>query len=284
MQMIKTPRANAHGVFFRPDFFKRAGVKSCLLAWLVIWASHTSANCPAVHIDEVATVAHIYDADTLRLEDGRRVRVLGINAPETAGKKRAAEPLAQAGLNATQAFFRADKQVRLSYGKQRHDRYGRLLAHVYNTKGQSLAASLLREGLAFHIVVPPNASAAECLQARERQARHAGKGVWREKYWQARPAADLKLRDTGFLRIQGRIVKVTEAKDIWLELDGPVVLKIAAQDKRLFPKKQWRNWHGKMVEVNGWVVNRSSAETSKKGFKPLQLQLRSPYAITLLHQ
>lgn len=282
MLTTKTPRAKAHGVFFRPEFHIRAGVKSCLLAWLVVLASHASANCPAAQIDEVAKVAHIYDADTLRLDDGRRVRVLGINAPETAGKKRVAEPLAQAGLNATQAFFRADKQVRLSYDQQRHDRYGRLLAHVYNTKGQSLAASLLREGLAFHIVVPPNASAAECLQAQERLARRADKGVWQEHYWRARPAEALKLRDTGFLRIQGRIVKVTEGKDIWLELDGPVVLKIAGQDKRLFPQKQWRNWRGKPVEVNGWVINRSSAETSKKGFKPLQLQLRSPYALTLL--
>lgn len=282
MLTTKTPRASAPGVFFRPEYLKSAGVKSCFLAWLVVLASHTSANCPAAHIDEVAKVAHIYDGDTLRLDDGRRVRVLGINAPETASKNRTAEPLAQAGLNATQAFFRADKQVRLSYDQQRHDRYGRLLAHVYNTKGQSLAASLLRDGLAFHIMVPPNASAAECLQAREWQARRAGRGIWQERYWRARPAAELKLRDTGFLRIQGRVVKVTEGKDIWLELDGPLVLKIATQDKYLFTGKPWRNWRGKQIEVNGWVINRSSAETSKKGFKPLQLQLRSPYAITLL--
>lgn len=278
----KTPPVKADGVFFHPDFLAGSSVKQCLsVLLLALLASSSLANCPAQRIDEVVRIAHVYDGDTLRLEDGRRVRMLGINAPEMAQKSVAAEPLGQSGQRAVATFFRTDKQAYLSYDRQRHDRYGRLLAHVYNQKGESLAASLLRDGLAFHIVVPPNLSAAECLHQQQQAARDSAKGVWREPYWRARPAAKLKLTDTGFLRVQGTVVKITEGRDIWLELNGPLVLKIAAQDKHLFSARQWQNWRGKRIEVTGWVIDRTSTQSQKRGFKPLQLQLRSPYAVTL---
>lgn len=240
------------------------------------------AGCPASKIDEVARVAHIYDGDTLRLDDGRRIRVLGINSPENGGKHSQAEPLGAEAKRLAQAFFRRDKKVQLAFDPQKRDRYGRHLAHVYDTKGRSLAAHLLAKGLAFHILVPPNTTDAECLRQQEDRARLAGKGVWRESYWRARNVAELELTDNGFLRVQGRVVKITDGRDIWIELDGPLVLKIAAGDKSHFGHYQWRSWQGKTLEVTGWVVNRSSAETRKKGFKPLQLQLRSAYSVRLL--
>ena len=58
------------------------------LAWLAAaivvvqppaWAD---AGCGAAHIDEYAAVAYIYDGDTVRLGDGRHVRLVGINTPE----------------------------------------------------------------------------------------------------------------------------------------------------------------------------------------------------------
>lgn len=240
------------------------------------------AGCPAVKIDEVARVAHIYDGDTLRLDDGRRIRVLGINSPETGGEHSRAEPLGAEAKRLAQAFFRSDKKVQLVFDQQKRDRYGRYLAHVYDAKGRSLAAHLLAEGLAFHILVPPNATSAECLRQQESKARFADKGVWRENYWRARNVAGLSLKDNGFLRVRGRVTKITEGRDVWLELDGPLVLKIAASDKSRFDRHQWRDWRGKTLEVTGWVVNRSSAETKKKGFKPLQLQVRSAYSVRLL--
>lgn len=243
---------------------------------------NTRADCPAGKVDEVVRVAHVYDGDTLRLDDGRRIRVLGINSPEAAGKHTKAEPLGVKATQAAQTFFRRNKQAQLTFDEQQRDRYGRYLAHVYNAQGQSLAASLLADGLAFHIVVPPNVTEAECLQRQGESARLAGRGVWRDSYWRARKVADMGLADTGFLRLQGRVVKITEGRDIWIELDGPLVLKITAADKRYFSRYQWRSWQGKTLEVNGWVINRSSAETRKKGFKPLQLPLRSAYSVQIL--
>src|SRR5690606_30882149 len=142
------------------------------------------------------------------------IRVLGINSPELATKHSAKQsdpklvnqPLAVAAKQAAEAFFKGTQELQLSYDHQRKDRYGRHLAHVYNARGQSLAAKLLRDGLAFHVVLAPNDSDAGCLQQQEVLAREAGIGIWREPYWRARRADTLTLDDVGFLRIQGRVV------------------------------------------------------------------------------
>lgn len=270
-QQIKTPSAQACGVFFR----------SLLGATWLVFCPSVLAECPAQQVDELATIAHVYDGDTLRLQDGRRVRVLGINTPEAATKKRAAEPLSDAAKQAAQRFFKADKQVRLQFDRERHDKYGRLLANVYDSNGQNLAAHLLRQGLAFHIVVPPNTTGAKCLHQQEQVARKLGLGIWQHSHWRARSANSLSVADTGFQRIKGKVMKVTEARDIWIELDGPVVLKIAARDKQYFESTPWRNWKGKTLEASGWVVNRGSSSTQQKAFKPLVLPLHTTYAVSV---
>src|SRR5690606_14591100 len=140
-----------------------------------------AADCPASKIHELAQIAHVYDGDTLRLKDGRKLRIIGINAPEKSASGRAAEALADAATRAASAFFNAE-HVRLEFDKERRDRYVRMLAHAYNNEGRSLAAHLLEQGLAFHIGVPPNLTAADCLARHQQRARQQKKGVWRDPF------------------------------------------------------------------------------------------------------
>lgn len=84
------------------------------------------------------------DGDTLRMPDGERVRLLGVDTPET----HRPECLAEAMLGALATRYTAS---RLSEGvtlrREGEDRYGRTLARVY-VGGEDLAAALIREGLA----------------------------------------------------------------------------------------------------------------------------------------
>lgn len=249
------------------------GVFVCLL---VGWVGQLHANCPAVRIEETAHIAQVFDGDTLRLKDGRRVRVLGINSPELANRDKDGQPLAEEARAATRRFFPKHALVHLAYDRERKDRYGRILAHVYNAEHQDLASHLLVSGLAFHVVVPPNTAQSECLVKQEVLARKNGLGVWRSPYWRARPVGELRLDETGFLRLRGKITKVNLTRDIWLELDGPVVIKVAAADRHYFARQDWKALKGKSVIIQGWAVDRSSASQRKKGFKPLQIQLRHP--------
>jgi len=58
-----------------------------LLAGILLYCSATRAgvadNCAAGQTSERVRVIHVYDGDTVKLADGRRLRFIGINTPET---------------------------------------------------------------------------------------------------------------------------------------------------------------------------------------------------------
>jgi micrococcal nuclease len=115
-------------------------------------------------------VARVLDGDTVVLESGERVRYLGINTPE-AGQPFAAEATAR---NAALVRGRA---VTLETDTEVRDQYGRLLAFVH-VGGISVSATLIREGLAHVLFIPPNGKHAEALLALQREAQTARRGIW----------------------------------------------------------------------------------------------------------
>ncbi len=248
------------------------------------------AECTPAGEGEMAVVERVYDGDTIKLADGRHVRILGVNAPEVDhGKEKTGQALGEDARQMTEAFVKKDKQVRLYYDTERVDRYERTLAHVYNTKGNSLAGELLRAGLGFHVAIPPNLSLSECLHDQQQIARTKGLGIWSNAYWRAKPAAQLSEDDTGFMRVTGRVISVRHAQSIWLELDGPIAIKITPSDLPNFSVRSWKSWEGRQVEVRGWVTESGSEKRkpSKKSktqtqSKPLVVQPRIQGNLELL--
>jgi len=228
----------------------------------VLFALPTAAReCPAQRIDERATVATVTDGDTLHLRDGRSVRFIGINAPEIGRKGRPSEPFAQQARAAVQRMLGRDAVVGLRFDRERRDRYGRLLAHVYSADGRSLEAGLLSRGLAAQIVVPPNLSELDCYRAAEREARSAGRGVWGSIY-RPLPVATLSRDVRGFRLIRGRIVTVADSKySVWLNFprrpgEGRyqgVALRIPRKDLDNFPPGYLRGLEGREVIARGWL-------------------------------
>ncbi len=125
---------------------------------------------------ETALVTWVVDGDTLELEDGRRVRVLGVDAPETGHGDAGPEPLSAAATERTRGLV-AGRRVRLEVDTTDRDRYGRLLRHVW-VGGRLLAEVLVREGLGRAYVIPPDDRYTEDLAAAERAARADGLGLW----------------------------------------------------------------------------------------------------------
>lgn len=266
----KTPRVCALGVFL------------CLLG-------SGALACPAPESmpRETAQLAHIHDGDSLRLSDDRRIRLLGINAPEVAWDGEPAEPLANQARDRLRGLLKPGDALQLVYDTERKDRYGRTLAHVYTEEGMSLEGLLLRRGLAFHIAVPPNLALADCLAQLEQGAREAGAGLWQENVWPAKAAANLSPADSGYQRVSGRVQDVSRSGgQLWLELDGPLVLRVTRSDLAYFPEdfaqRAQSQWLGRRVEVHGWVIDRSGSGAVERGYQPLMLLLRSPHAVRLL--
>lgn len=270
---------------------KIPGVFLCV-SLVSLWPIKGLAECGSSSGASVQVV-RVSDGDTLKLQDGRSVRVLGINAPEITHGKKAGQPLGRESRAAAQVFIdRAQGQVRLGYEREQRDHYGRLLAHVYDDRGRSLAAEQLRTGMAMQVGVPPNIAQAQCLAAVEQVARNKKLGIWRNQYWQPLPANSMRGDETGFRLVSGRVAKVDINSAVWLELDGKLVVRIAKKDWPLFDKESfgnekfghdkraWRALLGRKIELRGWINQQKSKRSQQ--FKPLVLQLRSPSSLRVV--
>ncbi len=121
------------------------------------------------------TVLRVTDGDTIRIRlDGggvERVRYIGVDTPER-GRCYARQ--------ATAANARMlGRRIRLEYDVERRDRYGRLLAYVHGRDGRMVNAELVRGGYAVPLDVAPNLRQAVRLRRLAREARGAGRGLWR---------------------------------------------------------------------------------------------------------
>ena len=125
---------------------------------------------------EAATVAHVIDGDGVRLADGREVRYIGMDAPEMRNIYGERELWAQEATDAN-ARLVAGKRVRLEREVSDHDRYGRLLRHVY-VDGAWVNGEIVRRGLATALSFPPNVKKAARLESLQQEAQSAKRGMW----------------------------------------------------------------------------------------------------------
>ncbi|WP_133751048.1 thermonuclease family protein [Pseudomonas sp. LP_7_YM] len=235
-----------------------------------IWLGAANALCPAPANLPAAQVQRVVDGDTLRLNDGRSVRMIGLNAPETGKKGQSAQPFAEAAKRRLQALVDdSDGQVSLRIGEQATDRYGRTLANVYGRDGENLEAILLAEGLGYLVAVSPNVALVDCQQAAEKAARQAGLGLWRNSPVQS---AD-QIGSGGFAVVSGRVSSVQHNRGgIWIELGDALVLRVAPDLVAEFDVAGLQALKGLQVEARGWVVDRSR----RGGLKPGQSRWMMP--------
>ncbi len=125
------------------------------------------------------TVRRVVDGDTLVVEGGQRVRLIGVDTPETKDPRRGVQCYGKEAANHTGRLIRPSTEVRLVHDVERSDRYGRVLAYVYRVAdGLFVNAALLRDGYAQVATFPPNVAHVDELLALQREARKAGRGVW----------------------------------------------------------------------------------------------------------
>lgn len=123
-----------------------------------------------------ATVTRAVDGDTLELSDGKKVRLLLVDTPETTSGK-----MDCYGQQAAQ--FTSDKvtgkTVQLSYDEAGcTDRYGRTLAYV-KVDGVELNRTLVEQGFACTLYVSPaGGSRKDEFETYESQAKTDRLGVW----------------------------------------------------------------------------------------------------------
>ena len=239
-----------------------------------IWLSAANALCPAPSNLPAAQVQRVVDGDTLRLKDGRSVRMIGLNAPETGKKGQSAQPFAEAAKRRLQTLIDdSDGQVTLRIGEQATDRYGRTLANVYGRNGANLEAQLLAEGLGYVVAVSPNVALVDCQQAVEKTARRAGLGLWRNSPVQSPD----QINSGGFAVVSGRVSSVERnGGGIWIEFGDALVLRIAPDLVGQFDGAGLQRLKGQQIEARGWIVDRSRRGGLKSGQPRWMMPLTHP--------
>lgn len=122
-----------------------------------------------------ATVARVIDGDTVELDDGRRVRYLLVDTPESTGGKHDCYGSEAADFNRSLV---EGKAIGLEYDEVCEDDYGRLLAYV-TVAGREVNALLVERGFACVLQIPPNGEArVDEFESLEAAAQQGQTGLW----------------------------------------------------------------------------------------------------------
>lgn len=136
-------------------------------------------------------VKRVVDGDTLVLETGERVRLIGIDTPElhesnklyrdagrTGQDVRTIQKLGQKAYEFTRSLVEG-KRVSLEFDVEKYDRYERLLAYVYLKDGTFVNAEIVKQGYANLMTFPPNVKYVDLFQQLYQEARENRRGLWK---------------------------------------------------------------------------------------------------------
>jgi micrococcal nuclease len=220
---------------------------------------------------ESGKVASVLDGETLKLADGRIVRLIGAKAPMPPLGWRGEDPwpLVDEAKEAVESLA-LDRDIELRFGGSRMDRHGYLLAQVFVVSGSSrlwLQDELIGKGLARVYSLPDNRACVAELLEREREARAKRLGVWGSSAYGIEDALDVQrlghLIDS-YQLVEGTVLNVGEGGGrVYLNFTkdwhSDFTVSIERKDVAAFTKAglDVRALAGKRIRVRGWLAWRN---------------------------
>ncbi|MDP1732304.1 MAG: thermonuclease family protein [Devosia sp.] len=211
----------------------------------------------------------VTDGDTIVLDSGLVVRLIGMQAPKLPLGRDGFEPwpMAEDARFALEALV-LGKGVHLAYGGEQSDRHGRALGHLYLADAPAIwvQEAIVGQGLARVYPFPDNRACLLELMAAEGKARAMKLGIWSDPFYTVRRADQPEVlagRSGHYELVEGRVLKSGKAGGrvflnfgrYWKE-DFTVV--IDARALRLFGDSGLDPLvlEGALVRVRGWVDDR----------------------------
>ncbi len=136
---------------------------------------------------EAQRVERVVDGDTIVVEGVGRVRLIGVDTPETVSPGRPVEFFGREASAFTKRLLEG-RRVRLEYDQDRTDRYGRTLAYVHLADGTFVNAEIIRQGYGHAYTRFPFLHL-DWFRQLEREARSTGRGLWNAAASPSRAAA-----------------------------------------------------------------------------------------------
>lgn len=125
-------------------------------------------------------VTSVVDGDTFKIAVGKTtetVRLIGVDTPETVHPNKAVQPYGKEASAYTKKIL-AGKTVKLVFDVQQRDKYGRLLAYAYLADGTFVNSTLIKNGYAVLMTIPPNVKYTKQFTALQKEARDKKRGLW----------------------------------------------------------------------------------------------------------
>lgn len=129
-------------------------------------------------------VTEVIDGDTIEVEGGVMIRLLGVDTPETVDPRRSVGCFGKEASKKVSELL-SNKRVILEKDISESDIYGRLLRFVYLPLDSSAHSNvlfvndyLIREGYAKVLTIPPDVKFTEQFLEAQKQAREAKLGLW----------------------------------------------------------------------------------------------------------
>lgn len=236
---------------------------ACLAAVL---GGAARAEC-VLPVTESVNVAEAVDAETLLLDDGRKVRLVNLLSPRRPLWLEADRPwpAAEAAHKALQ-MLTAGQRVALALDERGEDRHGRLLAQVFLERGDGrlwVQGEMVDRGHGRAWSLVSGRACVEALIAREAAARDADAGLWRLGFYRVREATQaeeiVKLKNT-FAIVEGKVLKVAQVgartylnfEEDWRR-DFTVTVRQKAVKLFAGAGRDPASMEGTRVRVRGWV-------------------------------
>ena len=238
--------------------------RACLGALLVFSLAELAFT------ERTATVKRAVDGDTVILDSGEKVRLLGIDAPESSSKSRGrVSPAQPFGNKAGDALRKLvdGKTVRLRVSTRLTGRYNRTLAYLYLADGTDVQVEMLRQGLAITTAYPPDLTHFVAYRKVEKDAMARRIGMWNDPYYrppqEVNPSKNIEQKGTGPRYIKGVITaaKFNRKAGFRAELTVNNGLRL------LINRAAWEEfWHGRTPQqMVGKKVIAGGRLSTKKG-------------------
>jgi micrococcal nuclease len=211
------------------------------------------AACGGSGLDQLAAgpkavVAAVRNGDSVVLQDGRTVRLAGVESP------RLGEPYADEARQALAGLV-LGQPVQLMYGGARQDAYGRVLAHLKRARGGAwIERELLRAGAVRVRTYADNRALARAMLDDEARARAAHRGLWALPLYQVRLPDEAAARPFGFQLVEGRVVAAPERDGgVSIDLERWVEAQVPREAEGAFASAgvPLADLTGKLVRVRG---------------------------------
>ncbi len=174
-----------------PSVRRRGWLLSLLLAVLVAGSGCTAVHRPTAALPVPAppvvelpigldtTVDRVVDGDTLIVAGGHRIRLIGVDTPETKDPRRPVQCFGNEASSFLTGLLPRGTGIRLVGDAEARDVFDRTLAYAYRLPdGLFVNADLLRQGFARLLTIPPNVAHADEFVVLAQQAREGGRGLW----------------------------------------------------------------------------------------------------------